>query len=129
MSITHITTLRNEVVNLIVDKVDLGSANAQGRIYIKNASGSTLVILNMSNPAFGAAATGIAIANTISSGTVILAGTAATFSIVDRDEATVFSGTVGALGSGADLEADGLTLAMTVGQVIPISSFTYNGFN
>ena len=129
MSISHPVANRNLVVDLIVDLVDVGTTNAQGRIQIIDASANVLVTLNMSDPAFGDAASGISTADTITDGTVAAAGTAATFTIIDKDEAAVFSGTVGALGSGADLEADGLTLAMTAGQTISIDALTYQGPN
>jgi len=129
MSISHPVATRNEVVDLIVDKVDVGTANAQGRLQIIDASANVLVTLNMTDPAFGASASGIATADTISDGTCAIAGTAATFTVIDKDETAIFSGTTGALGSGADLEADGLTLAMTVGQTISIDALTYQGPN
>jgi len=129
MSISHPVATRNEVVDLIVDKVDVGTANAQGRLQIIDASANVLVTLNMTDPAFGASASGIATADTISDGTCAIAGTAATFTVIDKDETAIFSGTAGALGSGADLEADGLTLAMTVGQTISIDALTYQGPN
>ena len=129
MSISHPVATRNEVVDLIVDKIDVGTANAQGRLQIIDASANVLVTLNMTDPAFGASASGIATANAISDGTCAIAGTAATFTVIDKDETAIFSGTTGALGSGADLEADGLTLAMTVGQTISIDALTYQGPN
>lgn len=115
------TGARNAACNGIVDLLDIGSGDATGDIRIGTAGMALqLALLTFANPAFGAAATGVATAGTIASDTNTVAGTAAEFQARDRDNALVFSGSVGA-GSG-DINLNSVTF--TTGGTCAISSFT-----
>jgi hypothetical protein len=127
MAFTHPTTIRNAIVDLLVDKLDLGSANAAGALVIKTSGGTTLATLNLSNPAFGAAASGAATASAITSGTAVAAGTMAKFELQDRDRAKICEGTITITGGGGDLVFSGAALLVAVGDPIAVSAFTYNG--
>lgn len=124
---THPVANRNAIVDLIVDKCDEGSDNAAGALVIMDSDSNTLVTHDLSNPAFGDAASGQATADTITDATVSTSGTAAKFELQDRDRDTVASGTITVSGGGGDIEAGGATLAMTAGQTSSISSLIYNG--
>lgn len=123
-------------LDAIVDRCDLGSANANAklRVYSGTApadadtalSGNTLLAeLDMSNPAFGAAADNspgaIATASAITDDSSADAnGIATFFRIVDRDENVVLQGTVAT--SSANLIVP--TTTFVAGQPVEVSALT-----
>lgn len=123
MAINNIATgVRNSMCDALVDAIDAGTTDAAGDFQIYTAAfGTLLAELAFSNPAFGAAATGTATANSITDDSSANAtGTAAVCRIRDRDNATVFEGTVGT--TGADLNLN--TTSITSGDTVSISSMT-----
>jgi hypothetical protein len=129
MAVTHLLAVRTAIADLVVDKIDLGSGTAGGVLQLKNAASTVLCSIALPNPAFGAAASGIATANAISNGTVTVAGTISKFTIVDRDGTEVFSGSVTATGGGGDMESDGSSLVVSINDILPITSLTYQAPN
>lgn len=125
MAISFPTATKNARADAICDAVDTGTTNTYGQLWLKNSGGDTLVKLNFSNPAFGGASNGVCISGNIQDGLAILAGSAVSFDVVNRDETVIFSGTVGAVGSGADLESDTSSVTMAIGEQIEVSSLVY----
>jgi len=122
MALTLSTAAKNGSVDGVTALVDGGTTNATGDIVIKDASSNILVTIDLQNPAFAAAASGSASANGLPlSGTVSVAGTAASFDLRDRDNTVVFSGTVTATGGGGDMELSNTTLA--VNDTVSLNSF------
>jgi hypothetical protein len=120
MGITLTTAARNAACNAIVDLVDVGSTDANGDLVIMTSGDVEVATLAMSNPAFGAAATGVATASAISDDTSATGGTAALHKIQDRDNTEIWRGTVGA-GSG-DLDLSSVTIG--AGDTVSVSSYT-----
>ncbi|MEM6988914.1 MAG: hypothetical protein AAF721_00410 [Myxococcota bacterium] len=118
------TSARNAQCNGFVDDIDVGTTDTGGDLQIRTAGGTTLLgECEFSNPAFGAAAGGVATANAISDdASADATGTAATIRIVDRDNATVCDGTCTATSGGGDLELN--TVSITASDVISITSGT-----
>jgi len=123
------TSARNAACNGIVDLLDAGAA--AGTLAIRTGAqptnvgdadtGTLLATLTWSDPAFGAAATGVATASAITSDTnVDASGTAGHFRAKDSDAAICFDGTCGQ-GSG-DLSWDNTTFV--AGGTAAVSSFT-----
>jgi hypothetical protein len=122
MAVTHASATRNAVADAVVDRLDLGTTNAQGRILIYTAALATLLAtLNMSNPAFGNAASGVATASAITSATAVASGTAAIAVFNDRNAAEVFRCAIGT--SGSDINLSSTTISS--GDTVAISSLTY----
>ena len=121
-------------LNAKVDAIDTGGGTAVLRIYSGTRpdkvdtvlSGNTLLAeLNLSNPAFGAAAdanpNAIATASAITDDSSANAtGTASFFRVLDRAGTAVIDGNVGT--SGEDLNLD--SVSITSGQTVSISSWT-----
>lgn len=106
------TAARNGACNGIVDQVDTGVGVSHIRIYTA-AFATLLAELDYPNPAFGAAAAGVATANTIvGEASAPAAGTAAVCRIIDRDGTTVWEGTVTATSGGGDIELSNTTIAI-----------------
>jgi hypothetical protein len=123
MAINTISTAaRNAMCDALVDLID-GGAGA-GTIQIRTASGgggTLLATLTFSDPAFGAASSGVATASAITDDSSADAtGTAGYCVILDSDSNSIFEGTVGT--SGADINFN--TVAFTSGDTVSISSMT-----
>lgn len=125
------TAARNAAVDGIVDLID-GGAGA-GTCGIRTGSpptnpgdadsGTLLGTLTFSDPAFGAAASGTATADTISSDTSAdNSGDAGHFRVYDSDSNVIFQGTAGEAADTPDMEFDNKTIV--AGGTIAISSFT-----
>jgi len=127
MAITRSTGVRNSDADAVADAVDVGTTNTEGAIVYMTSGDVEVATMRMSNPAFGAAASGIATANAITNDSNATGGVVALFKVVDRDDAEVFRGTVGLDGSGEDLELDPDVVSLTVAAaaIVGVSSFTY----
>lgn len=123
------TDTRNKACDAVVDDIDAGSG--AGTIQIRTgaqptnvadaAQGTLLGTLTFSDPAFGAAATGVATASAITSDTSAdNSGTAGHFRIIDSDTNIHSDGSCGQ-GSG-DMSFDNSVIV--AGGVIAISSMT-----
>lgn len=122
----------------IVDSIDTGTTNPQGKLVVYDGtppanvdaalSGNTVLAeLDMSNPAFGAASDdtpgAIATANSISDDTSANAtGTASFFRILDRDDTPRVQGTITATAGGGDIEFN--STSISAGALVRITSLT-----
>lgn len=114
------TAARNAACNAIVDLIDAGSADANGDLQFQTAGAAEVATLEFANPAFGAAATGVATANAITSDTDAAGGTTTQAVFRDRDNATVLTATVGT--SGADINLSSTTVGAS--DTVSVSSLT-----
>ena len=121
MGITMSTAARNAAANAVVDLLDAGTTNSEGRMVIRTSGDTLLCELPLSNPAFGSASSGVATAGAITTGTAVAAGTAAKHTMEDRDETEVWEGTAAA-GSG-DLNMSSTTIA--INDQVSCSAYTY----
>jgi hypothetical protein len=115
MAVKISTNARNKACDSVVDLIDLGSGQSAGYIEIRTgnkptspataATGTLLATLFFSNPAFGDAAAGSAVSNTILDDTDVDAtGVAGWFRFHDRDGNAILDGEITAVGGGGDLE-------------------------
>jgi hypothetical protein len=121
---------RSAAADAVVDLIDAGAS--AGTLLIRTGSaptnttdadsGTLLATLTFSDPAFGAASSGVATASAITSDTSIDAdGTAAHFRIKDSNAVVIAQGTVGT--SGSDINFNSVTFV--TGGTAAISSLTY----
>ena len=90
--LTRSTAARNAAADAVVDLLDV---NAPGKLVIMEADETVLSEHALSNPAFGAAAAGVATAGAIGDDTSANAtGTAALFKCEDGNALEVFRGSV-----------------------------------
>lgn len=131
------TAARNAAADAVVDLVDGGSGAGVIRIYTgtqpagpgTTATGTLLAEFTLSDPAFGAAGTGVATLDVSPAltDTGIADGTAGWFRILDSTEAAatglgVLDGSVTASGGGGELELN--TVSISTGVTVEIVSGT-----
>ena len=126
MAVTHPTDVRNDIADLVVDKIDAGGA---GTIQFQDGSqgDSDIATLTFSATAFGGAANGIATAAAITDDTDCNAGTVSKFTIFSGAGDSCFTGSVTATGGGGDIILS--STAIGQGDTISISSLTYEAPN
>lgn len=130
MSIRLPTASRNAAADAVVDRADTGGA---GVIEIRTgtqpasadsaATGTLLVTVTLSDPAFGPASNGTAsLAGVPLSGTAVADGTAGWFRMLNGSGQTVLDGSVSVTGGGGDLQLS--TTTITTGLTVEITSGT-----
>lgn len=124
---------RNAMIDVLADLIDAGAS--AGKLYIRTGdppatpetadSGTLLAELTFSDPAYGAASAAEATNATITGDSSANAtGTAGHYRVKDSNAVTIWQGTVGAIGSGADLELN--TVSITSGDPVVVLSFPFN---
>lgn len=121
MAVTHPATVRNSIADGVVDQLDLGTGTTEGRLVLNTSGDVEVATLNLSNPAFGAAAAGVATAAAISDDASATGGTTTKFRLQDRDSGIIIEGSVGT--SGTDIVLSSNVIAAT--DTVSISSLTY----
>ena len=126
MAVTHPTDVRNDIADLVVDKIDAGGA---GTIQFQDGSqsDSDIATLTFSATAFGGAANGIATAAAITDDTDCNAGTVSKFTVFSGAGDSCFTGSVTATGGGGDIILSSTSIGQ--GDTISISSLTYEAPN
>ncbi len=113
MALTHADNIRNDVCDLIVDAIDVGTLNPTGKLQLLSSIDSVVAELLFGNPAFkpaGEAVPGRSGANTVTGDADAAGGVAVKFVVLNRDEDLVFTGTFGT--TGADMLGTAGTIAV-----------------
>lgn len=116
------TAAANAACDATVGLVDAGAG--AGKIRIREST-TTLVDLTLDDPAFGAAAAGVATAaNPPFSGTAVATGTADNYQLLDSDDNLVGGGTVSTVAAGTgEMQLDNTSI--TSGQTVNITALTW----
>ncbi|MGH2904041.1 MAG: hypothetical protein ACRDK7_10720 [Solirubrobacteraceae bacterium] len=109
---------------LALAALDLGTLYQNARVIVFDASGLKLAEFQMSFPSFLSPTDVSCDSNPIDDTVAASGGTPATFAITDRTGATKLTGTIGAQGSGADIEMATLA-AVTNGQGMMLDNLVY----
>lgn len=121
MAVTHPTAVRNAVADLVVDRIDAGTG--AGTLEFQTSGDVEVATCTFSDPAFGAAATGIATASAITDDTSATGGTIAKARAKDSAAVEVFACSVTATGGGGDIELSAVVIS--AGQTVSMTSLTY----
>jgi hypothetical protein len=121
MAVTHPTTIRSSLADLVVDLIDAGAG--AGTLEFQTSGNVEVATLTFSDPAFGAAASGVATASAITSDSSATGGTIAKAVAKDSNGNTVFSCSVTATGGGGDITLS--SVVVSAGQTVSVSSLTY----
>lgn len=123
--------VRSAMVNAAVALIDAGPAagtiqirtGAQPATVATAATGTLLGTLTLSDPAFGAAANGVATAGPITGdASADASGTAGWFRVLDSTGTAIMDGSVTATGDGGDLQLDSVTIV--AGGAINVTALT-----
>lgn len=131
MAVRLSTAARNASTNGVVLLVDAGPAAGTLKIYTgaqpatadTAETGTLLATVVLTDPAFGASATGTASAGDPPAVNPVATGTAGWFRIEDSTGANVLDGSVTATGGGGDLQLSNVSLAPGIST--DITSLTY----
>ena len=121
MAVTHPTTVRNSIADLVVDLIDAGAA--AGTLIFQTSGDVEVATLTFSDPAFGAAAAGVATASAITADASATGGTIAKARIKDSNAVEVLACSVTATGGGGDIELN--SVVVSAAQQVSVSSLTY----
>ena len=122
MAVTHPTTVRNGLADYVVDLIDAGAG--AGTIEFQTSGDVEVATLTFSDPAFGAASSGTATADTITDDSSATGGVVAKARAYDSDSTEVFACSVTAGGGGGDIEITSVTVGAT--DTVSMSSLTYS---
>jgi hypothetical protein len=105
MAISRNVFIKDDCVNLTVDRVDQGSIEPSGYIKFLTASDTEIVRIYFNNPGYSDSFFGVATALglPISATSIGTDEIGTKFSVHDRDNNFLWGGTIGLIGSGADL--------------------------
>ena len=112
------TAARNAAADAIVDLLDAGAA--AGYVQFETSADVEVATLPLSDPAFGAAANGVATAASIASDTNATGGTVAQASWYDSNNVKRWENTVATSGAEINLSS----VAIGAGDTVSLSSFT-----
>lgn len=124
MAVTLQTAARNAACDAIVDLIDAGSG--AGVLEFKTSGGTStkgngqVAELTMSDPAFGAASTGVATANAISDDTNADGGTTTQAYLYDSDNNPILSCSVGT----GDADINLSSVAIGAGDTVSVTPLT-----
>lgn len=121
MGLTLIDTLANDILDALTAEIDNGTTQTGGKLVIETSVDVEISLHRFSDPSFGAAAAGtITMLSPPKDDTSADAGTAAQFSIFDRDDAKILEGVVQVTGADLDLSS----LSVGAGDTVSLTSFT-----
>lgn len=121
MSVTHATAVRSAIADLIDTLVNTGAGTSKLRLRDGTV---TIVDFNLSDPAFGAASSGVITLNsTPIAATAGASGDVDNAQLLDQDGSVVLSCSVTGTGGGGDIEVSNVSIAN--GQDCSLTSLTY----
>jgi hypothetical protein len=121
MAVTHPAAVRNGVADFVVDQLDEGVP--PGNLVFRTSGDVEVATLPLSNPAFGAAAAGVATAGAITSDTNATGGTVAKATLENAAATKKIECSVTGTGGGGDIEMSSVSVG--AGDTVSCSSLTY----
>jgi len=121
MAVTHPTATRTGIADYVVDQLDLNTPPA--KLVFQTSGGTTVATCTFSNPAFGAAASGVATASAITADSSAVGGTVAKAEMRQGGGTAIVLCSVTATGGGGDITLN--SIVISAGQQVSITSLTY----
>lgn len=125
MAVTHVTALRNVVADAVDNYLNTtGATDPSADLQIQDSGDVVLVEFTLSDPAFGAASSGVLTGTSLpKTANAAATGTASKGRIRDRANATAISFSVTATGGGGDVTVNNTSIAS--GQACSLNTLTY----
>lgn len=127
MALTHVTAIRNQLADLVVDAIDAGAGAGDLQIAVDSGFTQVASTITFADPAFGAASGGTASALGVPIEDDPAAGQGSAVTVWrtrDSDSNEVFRGTATGTGGGGDMELSSTTIA--AGDAVRLNSFDYS---
>jgi hypothetical protein len=121
VSVSHPVAVRNAIADLVVDRIDAGAG--AGTLVFQTSGDVEVATLTFSDPAFGAAAAGVATASAITADASATGGTIAKARAFDSAAVEVLACSVTATGGGGDITLN--SVVVSAGQQVAVTSLTY----
>jgi hypothetical protein len=121
MAVTHPVAIRTLLADTVVDQIDLNTP--PGKIIMQTSGGTTVATLTFSNPAFGAATSGVATASAITADSSAVGGTVAKAEFRQGGGTAIVLCSVTATGGGGDITLN--SVVISAGQQVSITNLTY----
>lgn len=96
-------TVRTSIVDTVINRLAAGTTNATARLIFRTSANAVLSTNNFAAPPAGSASAGSVTFSAIADATIAANGTVANFIAINRDEVTIFSGTVTVTGGSGDI--------------------------
>jgi hypothetical protein len=109
------------IADLVVDQLDLNTPPA--KLIMQTAASATVATLTFANPAFGAAASGVATANAIVADSSAVGGTISKAELRQGGSTAIVLCSVTATGGGGDIQLN--SVVISAGQQVSMTSMTY----
>lgn len=126
MSVTHTTTVRNAIVDLICDTLDSGKLVFRASPSTADSPGTAVATLTLNAAAFPAASSGSATAAAITSDTNAAGGTIAYATLQTSANVVKVHCSVASV-SGGDINVSSGGLTVNSGDTVSCSSLVYTG--
>lgn len=121
MAIVLETPTRTALADALGGLIDTGTTETGGKLVIETSADAEISLHRFSNPFDGGASSGvITMSDAPKDDTSASAGTAAQFSIYDRDDTKILEGVVAVTGEDLDLSS----LAVGAGDTVSLTSFS-----
>jgi len=121
MTLIFDTVMRDALANELDNSINAGVTQSGGKLVIETVADAEISLHRFDATAFGAAATGVITMNSPpKDDTSATAGTAAQFSIFDREDVKQLEGVVAVSGQDLDLSS----LVVGAGDTVSLTSFT-----
>lgn len=121
MAVTHPTAVRTGIADFVVDQLDEGTP--PGTLVFQTSGDVEVATLTLGNPAFGAAAAGVATAAAITADSSATGGTIAKARLKNQAGTDKIICSVTATGGGGDIELN--SVVVSAGQQVSMTSLTY----
>jgi hypothetical protein len=121
VAVTHPTAVRTGIADHVVDQLDEGTP--PGTLVFQTSGDVEVATLTFGNPAFGAAANGVATANAITADASATGGTIAKARLKNAAGTDKIICSVTATGGGGDITLN--SVVTSAGQQVSVTSLTY----
>ncbi len=122
MSLSHVATLRNTLVNAVLTALGVGATDPNGDLVFMTAGDVAVATLALSATP-GVVAGAVLTYNAIADDTNAAGGTVALFKTQDRVNSEVYRGAVTGIGGGGDMELSSLIVAAL--DTVSVTSMSY----
>lgn len=122
ISITD-TNAQNDVLDALTDRCAAGTTVPNAVLELLASGDAEVATLTLSDPPFLAAASGEAVADTVTADTNATGGTVVAFRVLNRDEVEVYRSTAVGTSGGPGVDLVLTSLSITAGDTVDLTSY------